>query len=391
VGIMYLALCSGLAAAERYLILPFHNGSGKANLRWIGEAFAELVREALEAHGVPAVGREEREEAAHRLALPSDVELTKGSLIRLGLEARAEHVIFGRFDFAPAEDSENLADGAIRVRAESLDLKRMRPGRVYEDAGAMRDLSRLQSQLAWRLLQDAAPHTAPSESEFLETHPPVRLDALENYIRGLLASDLEEKHRYFTLAVNLEPQFSLPCYELGRMHWEDNNYRAAARWLERVRPTSSHYLEAKFLLGVCRYHVGDYSGALSAFELVGKAVPSPSVFNNVALARYREMAPNAVEALLWAVERRPDDPDLRFNAGYLLWRDGRLEEAAEQLEKAVELDPEDTRASRLLVRCRRGEGLRRGDLSMEGLERLKENFEEVAERLHEPASDAAQR
>ena len=377
-GIACLALSGGLGAAERYLILPFHNASGAANLDWIGEAFAEAAREALEAHGVPVVPRSERERAARRLGLPLDRALLKGSLIRLGMEAQADWIVFGRFEFSPAPGSGEPARGSIHVRAESLDLKRVMAGPVHEEAAPMRELSRLLGRLAWKLLRDARPETAPPMEEFLERHRPVRLDALENYIRGLLAPELEQKHRFFALAANLEPEFALPCFELGRMQWDENNYRAAARWLKRVPPDSSRYLEARFLLGLCRYHVGDYERAREDFEAVADAVPGPAIFNNLALAWYRTMVPNAVEALLWAVDRDPEDPDLRFNAGYLLWREGRFAEAASHLEKALEINPGDVAARRLLLRCRKSEGPRRGDLSMEGAERLKEYFEEVA-------------
>ena len=381
-GIVLLALSSSLGAGERYLILPFYNVSRTANLEWIGEAFAETAREALEAHGVAAVPREERESAAHDLGLPLDRKLLKGSLIRLGMETGADRLVFGRFDYTPAAGSAEPARGAIHVRAETLDLKRATAGSVYEEAAPMRELAPLLARLAWKLLRGAAPRKAPSLETFLENHRPVRLDALENYIRGLLAADLERKHRFFTLAANLEPDFSLPCFELGRMQWEESNYRAAARWLERVRPGCSRYLQARFLLGVCRYHVGDYAGAREAFEEVGEAAPGAAIFNNIALAWHRTMSPKAVEAMLWAVDRNPDDPDLQFNAAYLLWREGRFAEAMPHLKKALEIDPGDVFARRLLLRCQEGEGPRRGDLSMEGAERLKEDFEEVAAALH---------
>ncbi len=380
-GIISATLSGALGAAERYLILPFHNASRGANLDWIGEAFAETAREALAAHGVPVISRQEREETAHRLALPLDHELLKGSLIRLGMEAGADWIVFGQFEFTPAPASPDPARGSIHVRVESLDLKRFLAGPAHEDQAPMRELSPLLGRVAWNLLQDAAPAAVPAMEEFLGTCRPVRLDALENYIRGLLAPDAGQRHRFFALAVNLEPNFSLPCFELGRMQWEENNYQAATRWFERVQPDCSRYLESRFLLGLCRYHVGDYAAARKAFEQVGKAAPGAAIFNNIALAWYRTMSPGAVEAILWAVERDPEDPDLQFNAGYLLWREGKFAEAIPHLKKALQIDPGDAAARRLLLRCQEGEGPRRGDLSLEGAERLKEDFEEVAPAL----------
>ena len=46
---------------------------------------------------------------------------------------------------------------------------------------------------------------APGEQEFLKARPKVRLDAVENYIRGLVATTPEQRHRFFTQAAHRQP------------------------------------------------------------------------------------------------------------------------------------------------------------------------------------------
>ncbi len=366
---------------KTYLIIPLENVSRRADLDWIGESFAETIREALGAYNQLVVGRQARESAAHQLLIRPSGRLTQASVIQLGKKAGADLVIFGRFEFNPAGGGDPASDGTLRVHTESIDIGGTARGPAWSEDGPMSDLSRLQSHLAWQLLRFAVPALAPDEEEFFENHPPVRIDAIENYIRGLRAPELDQRHRFFTLAVDLEPEYSQPCFQLGRMQWEENSYRVAAQWLERVKPSDAHYMEANFLLGLCRYRTGNYAGALAGFELVTKSAPLVAAYNNLALTQFKEGIPDAaMESLLWVLQKEPADPDYHFNTGYLLWRQGDVDSAVERFEAVLALDPNDVDAKELLKRCRNGEGPRRGDLSGQGLERLKSHFEETSYR-----------
>ncbi len=372
-----LAGAAAAWAGDLSLILPFHNATGNPTLDWIGESVAETTRETLSSYHLPVVQRGAEQSAAGELAVHPAVSLTKASIIRLGLDVAAARVIYGRFEYLPGPEPGDLSRGVLRFAARGIDVDRLAPGGEWIEEGPMAGLSQLQTRLAWRILRDLHPGPAPHETEFFSSHPPIRLDALESYARGLLAVAPEEKHRLFSLAVNLEPEFSPPKFQLGLMYWESDSYRAAGEWLERVNPRDAHYLEANFLLGLCRYHLGDYSGALAAFEVVARTVPGDFVYNNIGLAQYRLGMPAALESLRWAMERDPDDPDYRFNLGYVLWRGGRLEEAAEHLRVALQIDPRNVGVRRLLDRCEAGSAYQRGDLGGEGLERLKSELEPI--------------
>jgi tetratricopeptide (TPR) repeat protein len=247
-----------------------------------------------------------------------------------------------------------------------------------EEDGNLTDLALIQARLARRIVCAARPARCPSEQEFLSTDPPIRIDAMESYIRGLLASDAAQKHRLLAQAARLAPEFSEPCFELGRMQWEDGSYRVAAEWLIRVSPRDMRWLEAHFLLGLSRYHTGDYAGALAAFELVSRALETGEVWNNIGVVQFRLGRNEALASLSKAIQSDPNETDYRFNAGYVLWRQGDLAGATEQFKEVLKLDPEDVEAQRLLQHCQAGDGPRKGDLGIEGLERLRENYERLA-------------
>jgi tetratricopeptide (TPR) repeat protein len=297
----------------------------------------------------------------------------------LAMNVDASLVVHGSFEVMPAAGGSGSA-GFIKMRAEVLDVRRLRRGPAEEQAGPMEDLSLLQNRLAWRLLKAVRPGLEILEEQFLESHPPIRLDALESYVRGLLAPTLDQKLALFANAARLEPVFSQPCFQLGRLHFERKDYRAAADWLARVLPSDSSHREALFLAGLTRYHLADFAAAREAFRQVAAQAPIGPVLNNLGVAQFRASDSEAAATLRQAIENDEADPDYHFNLAYVLWRRGEFAAAAASLRAVLERTPEDETAALLLTRCEQGSGPRPGEPRLENLERLKTVFDDSAWR-----------
>jgi tetratricopeptide (TPR) repeat protein len=386
---------NAVARAEAILVIPFFNESGEENIDWIGESIAETVHESLASQNVLVLSRDDRLEAYRRLSIRPNAILTHASIIKLGEALDASQVIYGRYLIsAPPEvkatpgppRAATAATPAVsprdslRIAARILDLKHMRQGAEFEQIGALEDLASLETSLAWRCLKLIAPAAAISEQEFHRDRPSVRLDSIENYIRGLLAAGPEQQHRFFTQAVRLDPRFSQPCFQLGKMAWEKKDYTVAVGWLEKVSRADSHYLEANFLLGLCRYNTGDFSGAEKSFAIVAGWLPLNEVLNDLGAAQSRLRSSTALESFRRASEGDSLDPDYRFNVGYALWKRGDFTAAAESFRALLDRSPDDAEAVLFLGRCLKKDGPRPGDPKSEGRERLKFNFEEMAYR-----------
>jgi tetratricopeptide (TPR) repeat protein len=368
------------ARAATYLVLPFFNLSKDPNLDWMGESLAESVREALSSEGLMALDRDNRIEAYSRLSLRPYSPLTKASVLKIGEELDAEQVIFGQYDVKGGTTSVSKKNAAsLLITARVLDLKRVKEGPEFRELGGLEDLAALQEHLAWQTLRYLKPAGAPNEAEFRDRHPAVRVDAVENYTRGLLASNADDKHRFFTQAAHLDSHYSLPDFQLGRLLWSKKEYKSAADWFQKVAAGDAHYHEANFFLGLCRYNSGDFAGAAEAFQTVARVVPLSEVYNDLAAAESRaNRLSSSVDDFRKALEGDRSDPVYQFNLGYALWRAGSFSAAAERFHAALERDPADTQASTLLARAEKQSGPRPGDSQTEGLERLKTNYEESA-------------
>jgi Tfp pilus assembly protein PilF len=215
----------------------------------------------------------------------------------------------------------------------------------------------------------------------MQARPAVRLDAVESYVRGLLAESKEQRHRYFTQAARLDDHYSQPCFQLGKTYWEQKEYRVAAGWLERVTRTDPRYLEAQFFLGLSKYLTGDFKTAEQSFQTVAAVMPLNEVFNDLGVTQLQRGDNTAAAAnFRKALEGDSADPDYHFNLGVALWRAGQFQSAAESFRAALARKSGDTEATSLLGSALQQQGPRPGDTKTEGKARLKTNYEESAYR-----------
>ena len=367
--------------AETTLVLPFFNHSKSANLDWVGESIAQSVRDALASEGVLVLDRAARLEAYRRLSLRPGAELTHASILKAGESLDAAHVVYGFYELLPVDSVKDQSKGSLRITARILDLKRTRQGAAYGELGSLEDLGGLQVHLGWQTIQLLNPKTAPAEREFMGARPAVRLDAVESYVRGLLSTTPEQRHRYFTQAARLDAHYSQPCFQLGKIYWEKKDYKVASGWLDRVARADPRYLEAQFFLGLCRYANGDFKGAEQSFELVAAAMPLNEVYNDLGVVQARRNDfTAAASSFRKALEGDDADPDYHFNLGATLWRSGQYPAAADSFRNALARNSNDSEATSLLGRSLKKEAPRPGDTKPEAKPRLKTNYEEAAYR-----------
>ncbi|MDX2149743.1 MAG: tetratricopeptide repeat protein [Bryobacteraceae bacterium] len=376
-ALLCLLLAAPALQADTYLVLPLFNLSGEPSLNWVGESVAEEFQEALASEGLLVVERDDRHNLFRRLALRPYTALTRASVARLGEVADADSVIFGEFEVTPGPEN-TLAKSTIRIRCWRLDLKQIRRSPELNELGALEDLASLQSHLVWQGLQHIL-QPAPTEEEFRRRRRVVRIDAIESYIRGLLAP-ADQKLRLFTQAARLDPGYPRPAFRLGQLLVGNKEYRAAIEWLTKIPASDPHYREALFLLGLARYRTNDFKGAAESFKTVAADVPLNEVINNYGSALSRLNDPQAGEALEQALTGDEADPAYHFNVGYWLWKQGNYNNAADRFRAVLDRTPDDADATTLLGRCLKQSGPRKGDPRSEGLERLKESYHEGAWR-----------
>ncbi len=368
------------AFAQTYLVAPFANQTRASSFDWLGESLAETIREALAEEGVSTVSHDERQEAAKKLGIKAVSEVSLASLAKLCEGAGVERLIYGRIEFLPDPAAGTAGRGTLRVIARALDLKDVVQIGEFFESGPMLELATIETDLAWKIQRWARPDRPADLEDFRRRHPPVKNAARESYVRGLITPSAERRHQLFTQAVRLDPSFSQPVFVLGREHFLKGNFREAAAWLERVPPRNLNFIESRFLLALCRFQLSEFETARQLFQQIAVQLPVPELWNNLGAAQARLNDPLSISSFKKALAADAGDADYQFNVGYGLWKRGEFDAAANYFRAVLDHSLDDQDAIQLLGRCLKRSGPRSGDWRSEGLERLKESYEEPGPR-----------
>ena len=158
------------------------------------------------------------------------------------------------------------------------------------------------------------------------------------------------------------------------------DYKKAAEWLARCSQSDFHYMEASFLLAICRIYGGDYDSAIQLLRMVLAEFPLNEVYNNLGVALTRKSDSAAGAMFLKAIEGDPADPDYWFNAGYALWKFGQYDAAADRFRAVLDRSAGDSEATTMLGRCLKGEGPRGNETQELGGSGSRPAFEDSAFR-----------
>lgn len=345
-GLLLLLLIpweTGVASeVHAVLVFPFENQSSRADLNWISESFAETLSSRLSGPGYYVLDREERDAAYYQLGIPAETPVTVASEYKAAETLGVDWAVLGKF---------NVEGDLLTASARLLNLRQLKLSHAIEVNGELADLVDLQTRLAWRLVASYdANFTVGAEEDFDRRFPQVRLDAFENYIRGILATDDQTRIRFFSESDRLDPADHRAAFALGQLYFRQKDYGNSAKWLRKLGGDDTHYLESLFLFGVDEYFLGHYPSSERAFERIGKEIPLDEVSNNegVLEARGGRYA-KALDDFERAYKGDPTDAVFCFNRGVTLWDLRRYSEAAESLKEAIRLNGDDSEGHTLLA------------------------------------------
>ena len=335
----YLCAQQTPAFGRTVVIVPFENTSPTPGLEWLSEAFPEAFHQQLNSPVLYLVSREERLRAYDREGIPANLHPSRATLYRLAEQMDVDYAVLGSYNY----------DGArLTATAQLLDMRAQKLLPAATESGPLTDLGAVQSALAWDMLRLIRTDYSLPKEKYLANITPVRLDAQEQYIRGVLAPSQEEKVQHYKEAVRLNPAYAEAWLELGKTYFGQRVYEPAISALSQVPPSSAVAREANFYLGLAAYYQGEFASAETAFQFVAARLPLAEVYNNLGVVAARRGRKNSTEYFEKAVRNDPSDPDYHFNLGISLSLAGDSAGAARELRTALEHHPNDSEAKALL-------------------------------------------
>jgi tetratricopeptide (TPR) repeat protein len=374
---------SGAGRGRILLVLPFDNRSGQPNLEWIREAAPEILSSRFLSAGFAPMSRADRLYALDHLGLPAGVHPSRATALKLAQTLDADSIVVGSY----------VTDGAgIVAEAQVVDVPHLRMGPAVTARGDMRELIAVFDSLAWKLTRQLDPQFSGAEETFVAAGKGMRVDAFEQYIRGISEPDHDERLRHLNQAVALSPDFGPAWMALGREDYNGQQYEQAAAAFARVGRDDPNLqgpdaLEAGFYRGLSLLFSGDYPKAEKAFAGVARVLPLAEVVNNQGVSISRQSR-DGIPLFRQAVAADPNAADYHFNLAVSLKRHGDVPEALTEIAACLRLRPNDSEAQSLLAEWKappgKPEPAADSDADQEAkpdpLERIARNFDAVAFR-----------
>jgi tetratricopeptide (TPR) repeat protein len=321
------------------VVIPFENTSPTPGLEWLGEAFPATFRSQLDSPILYIASREERLRAYDRQGVPSGVHPSRATIYRLAEQMDVDYAVLGSYSYNGAR---------LTATAQLLDMRAQKILPPITESATLSDLANLQSALAWDILRLIRSNFGVPKDRYIAGVPPMRLDALEDYVRGTLASTADEKIQHYREAVRLNPAFSEAWLELGKTHYAQRQYEQSIAALEKVPKNAKVAREASFYLGLSSYAHGDFDKADQAFEFVAARLPLAEVYNNLGVVAARRGQKRAPDDFERAIQNDPSDPDYHFNLAIAESRSGDKARAAREVRIALDRKPNDQEARAFL-------------------------------------------
>jgi tetratricopeptide (TPR) repeat protein len=361
--------------ARILLVLPFDNRTGQPSLDWMREAAADLLSSRFASAGFAPMTRADRMYALDHLGLPQGFQPSRASSLKLAQTLDADSIVVGSFSLNGTE---------IVAQAQLVDVPRLRMSAAVTANGAMQDMIAVFNTLAWKLTRQLDPALNVTEETFLAAGAGLRLDAYEQYIRGITEPDRSERLRHLEQAVKLSPGFSPAWMALGREEYAGQDYDNAAQAFAKVDRNGSDGLEAEFYRGSSLMFSGDYPQAEQAFADVARVLPLSEVVNNQAVAISRQ-GHDGTALFVQAASADPNNADYHFNLAVSLRRRGKYSAAQGELAQCLKLRPGDTEAQALETAWKDPAGTQAAaaadpQAQADPLERIARTFDEAAFR-----------
>jgi len=319
------------------LVLPFDNRTGQPSLEWMREAAAEILSVRFASAGFQPTSRADRMYALDHLGLPQGFQPSRASALKLAQTLDADSIVVGSYT---TEGTSIIAEASL------VDVPDLRMMPAVSVRGEMRDLAGVFSALAWKLTRELDPTFNVAEETFIAAGQEIRLDAFEQYIRGITEPNQAERQRHLEQAVKLNPAFSLAWMALGREDYNQQRYTEAAEAFAKVDRNGADGLEAGFYRGLSLLFSGDYAQAAQAFADVARVLPLAEVVNNEGVALSRQ-GKDGTPLFIQAAAADPNAADYHFNLALSLKRHNNVPGAINEMAQYLKQRPNDSEAQAL--------------------------------------------
>lgn len=367
------------------MVLPFENTSGRTDLNWIGESFAEALPALLQIPGVSTVSNSERRMIQRNLGISLSSLPSLAASLKMAREAKASLLITGKYELVQNSGTAvelsvtakvvRVGEGKFLVEQQEDGAKRIVRELVF--SGTLENLQAIQGEMAYQiLLQRDKKGLGSAKVTRTELARKVAAQAFEAYVKGLLASDSEaqSKEGYFRNALNINLREKQEIYydaalELGHMYLDRLRFGEALTYFSMLtdadpKVVGPKHAEAAFYSGLIFWKQANFDQALAIFKLLAEDLKIPTVYNTVGAmavhasrlekkdnAKSTGLLDDGIKYLRKAVQASPQNADALFNLGLALVTGGKYADSVQYLRAYLKTRSQDGDGRFLLAKA----------------------------------------
>lgn len=319
-----------MQSAPRVLVMPFsvvadpEAPGGASAARWLGEASASLLGDEMSALGVQALPREDRVAVFDQLQVPMSSELTRATMIRIGELISASEIVFG----------EVRLGSSLMVRARTVQLNTGRHLTEVTDSGTLSEIYPLFARIAGQVIRNTGRQAVSGGHR----SPPLPLPALENYIKGLMASTPAIQQRFLESAMTQAPRDGRILTALWSVYSAQDQHEKALSAASAVPVESPLIRRAKFNVALSLIELKRFDGAYRELKALHAQRRSGAISNALGVVQLRRGGSPPETASFFferAANEAPGQTDYLFNLGYARALEGDGAGALNWLREAV--------------------------------------------------------
>ena len=323
------------------LVFPFDNatppsasGAEQSTLDWVGEAAPQVLNSRFTSAGFLPLSREDRLYALDHLGFPETFSPSRATALRVAETLDADYILIGSY---------SVIGSTLTLKSRIVEVSKLKLSDEVTETGQFAQLIPLLNSLAWKLTHRLDPKFSVPEETFRAAGSKLRLDAFEQFVRGITEKDPNERLRHLNKATDLSPDFTDAWFATGRLQFASQQFDQAAVSFGKVKGDDSTALEAGFYRGLSLMFSGSYAKAEDSFATVARVLPLAEVVNNQAVAVSRR-GHDSVALFRQAEASDPTDPDYHFNLAVSLHRHGDRAAAIAEIDQSLKLRPGDSEA-----------------------------------------------
>jgi len=326
----------GLTA--QIMVLPLKvDAQNHTSYQWLGKAFSFYLISGLFLNDLPVVDHEDAQFILNRNLIRFPFAITKATAMVLAKENQADRLLWGEILYSVKSSSQ------ISIKVFLIDAK----GRIQKYLPVLKGNLKNIYQIQEELLKEVIKIIAKEKTGIRFPKLNMALPDYEKFIKSLLVVDAGKKLDLLLSINEKDKRSDFLNFELAKIYMDKNDFVNSESYLNRISADLLFKDKKDFLLALVNFANGNIDVALNQFiKLQRKNIYAVATNNNLGVIYLQKNDYQTAEKCLQYALYLKKDPEIYSNMIVLLKAMGQNSRALEELNRALQLFPDDEKLLR---------------------------------------------